>query len=213
MIPDAQDLDELFDVLPPPKQEGILTCEPPDIQALMATNLDGKLFPRITRGHAHKTGAWHRAIGLWLFTDDLQLVVQRRSLNKDTHPGKWQISVAGHVTSGMSVQETVLNEAKEELGIDLKLSDIEFVGVSARSERGHTERFGDFWDCEYKFLYICKIPRRNFDFNPFEISEYAYMEMQEVFHRFETKDPDFTPMSEKYIEIAEAAILKHVVAR
>lgn len=209
VLADAQDQEELFDVLPPPKGEGPVT-DPSDVASLMVPNTDGKLFPTITRREAHKTGAWHRAIGLWLFTDDLQVVIQKRSPQKDTNPGKWQMSVAGHVTSGMSVTDTVLNEAQEELGIELKPNEIEFVGVTARSERGHTDRFGDFLDNEYKFLFISKISRRNFTFNNLEISEFAFRDMHEVFDRFRSRDPAYTPMSEKYISIAESAILRYL---
>jgi isopentenyldiphosphate isomerase len=209
MQADAQDQTELFDVLPVPEQTGSLVTDPSLIKALMAANRDGKLFPTLTRLQAHQSGAWHRSVGLWLFTDDRQVVIQKRSLQKDTNPGKWQMSVAGHVTSGMNVTETVLNEAKEELGIELDPSAVQFVGVTTREERGVTERFGEYWDCEYKFLFVSKISsRKNFTFNPLEVSEVAFRDMTEVFSRFRMKDPSFTPMSERYIALAEAAILR-----
>lgn len=202
---EGQDQGELLDVLPKPDSDGFIT-DPQQIDSLMQRN-DGGMFPTMTRKEAHRTGAWHRTVGLWLYTADGRLVIQKRSDLKDTYPGKWQISVAGHVCTRQSVIEAVLNEAEEELGIKLTPSDIHFVSLKCSTEQGNTPRFGEFIDCEYKFLFIAQIEEQSFTFNRLEVSTYKYDNIHDVFQKFIDKDPMYCPMSSKSAEIAKSAIL------
>ena len=46
---------------------------------------------------AQCVGDWHRAVHVWLFAMDTQrLLLQKRSQIKDSWPGRWDISAAGH---------------------------------------------------------------------------------------------------------------------
>lgn len=53
------------------------------------------------------------------------LLLQKRSLSKDTQPGKWDTSVGGHVGYGQTYEEAARREAAEELG--LALGDLELL--------------------------------------------------------------------------------------
>jgi 8-oxo-dGTP pyrophosphatase MutT (NUDIX family) len=54
-------------------------------------------------------------VHIWLYDSQGNLVLQKRSESKDTFPGRWDVSVGGHVTSGDTVMETALKEVEEEL--------------------------------------------------------------------------------------------------
>jgi 8-oxo-dGTP pyrophosphatase MutT (NUDIX family) len=47
--------------------------------------------------------------GLWL---------QKRPLNKLVQPGKWDTAVGGHVSRGEDIQQALLREASEEIGLN-----------------------------------------------------------------------------------------------
>lgn len=53
------------------------------------------------------------------------LLLQKRSLAKDTQPGRWDTSVGGHVGFGQTYEEAARREAAEELG--LTLGELEFL--------------------------------------------------------------------------------------
>ena len=201
----GQDLNELFDILPPPEATG--RVENPE--SIMHANSDAR-WPTATRKEAHEHGLWHRSVGLWLFTKDGRVAIQRRSLFKDTNPGKWQKSVAGHVSSGQSVFDAVLNEAREELGIELERDDVEFIAALPLIGRGATPRFGKYVDKEYKFIFMCMIEERNFDFNPDEVSAVEFRLLHDVFEKFMSGDSEFCPMSHEYIEIVQEAISRRL---
>jgi isopentenyldiphosphate isomerase len=190
---DGQDQNELFDVMPDPEKLGIITDEAL-IANLKRANQDG-LFRTVTRKKAHAEGIWHRSIGLWLYTSDRKVIVQRRSELKDTNPGNWQMSVAGHVSSGDSVEEAVLSEAHEELGLTLSRDDLRFVGAMTRQESGSTSRFGNHVDREYKFLFMAKLPAHaEVKFNPAEIQEIEFMDCETAFAKFKNRDPAYCRM-------------------
>jgi hypothetical protein len=55
------------------------------------------------RGDVHRDGDYHRAVHVWIFAENTQeLLVQRRADFKDSWPGLWDISSAGHISAGDS---------------------------------------------------------------------------------------------------------------
>jgi len=56
-----------------------------------------------------------------------EMLIQRRSDNKDRYPGCWDVSAGGFVSSGESSCEAVLREAREELGLEFDDSQLEFL--------------------------------------------------------------------------------------
>jgi isopentenyl-diphosphate delta-isomerase len=200
----GQDMGELFDVLPDPST--FASLEDPDVLVhIMAAN-EGQ-FHTVTRKKAHAEGFWHRSIGIWLFTDDGRVFLQKRSIFKDTNPGKWQISAAGHVSSGQSVIEAVIAETNEEIGVKLEAKDIKFVGLTTRSETGQTERFGAYADNEYKFVFACRVPADvKTCLNATEVEILELKEMDPVFDRFRAEDPAYCPMNAEFANRAQKLI-------
>lgn len=61
----------------------------------------------------------HRSVHVLVLGPDGRLLLQKRSMRKDTQPGKWDTSVGGHVGFGQSYEEAARREAAEELGLEL----------------------------------------------------------------------------------------------
>lgn len=64
----------------------------------------------------------HRAIGIIITNDKGEILVQKRSKQKDLHPGKYTISVSGHVTKGQTYEEAAMREMEEEVGIQTPIT-------------------------------------------------------------------------------------------
>ena len=57
----------------------------------------------VFRGDVHRDGDYHRAVHMWIFAENTQqLLLQRRADCKDSWPGLWDISSAGHISAGDS---------------------------------------------------------------------------------------------------------------
>ncbi len=74
----------------------------------------------VTREKAHSEGIRHRTAHVWILRDrgaGTEVLLQIRTMNKDSFPGCYDISSAGHIPAGMGFTESALRELKEELGL------------------------------------------------------------------------------------------------
>ena len=69
------------------------------------------------RSVVHREQLMHRAVHVFVFNAAGQLYLQRRSLNKDSAPGKWVSSCSGHVDSGEDYDAAAPRELAEEIGL------------------------------------------------------------------------------------------------
>lgn len=55
------------------------------------------------RSEVHRDGDYHRAVHVWIYSESTgELLLQRRADCKDSWPGQWDISSAGHISAGDS---------------------------------------------------------------------------------------------------------------
>lgn len=74
----------------------------------------------------HKSGEWHKIVGIIICDFNNRILIQRRSLKEISSPGKWDIAAAGHVNSGESEIEAIKRELFEEIGLNLEKDKIKF---------------------------------------------------------------------------------------
>jgi isopentenyldiphosphate isomerase len=77
----------------------------------------------------HRDGDWHAAVHVWIIASDGRLLLQRRALTKENHPGQWDISAAGHVSAGESAVDAAIRETQEEIGVAITASDLQHVAT------------------------------------------------------------------------------------
>jgi isopentenyldiphosphate isomerase len=96
-----------------------------------------------SRAAVHLDGDWHRAFHCWILRHaGDEVVLQRRSLDKDTFPGCWDATVAGHWRFGESPAQAS-REIAEELGIEVPFSSLVYRGRERTSRsfpNGLTDR-------------------------------------------------------------------------
>lgn len=86
-------------------------------------NPTGQAKPRAA---IHLDGDWHRAFHCWIVRKDgTEVVLQRRSLLKDTFPGCWDAAAAGHWRFQESPTEAA-REISEELGLSVPFSALRY---------------------------------------------------------------------------------------
>lgn len=85
------------------------------------------------RSKIHEDGDRHRTSHVWIVRDNskggIDILLQKRSENKDSFPGCLDISSAGHIQAGTGFLESALRELKEELGIEASKEDLIECGV------------------------------------------------------------------------------------
>lgn len=73
----------------------------------------------LSRSEIHKRGLWHRSIVVAIVNEDNQILMQQRSFKKDKNAGMWDISVAGHISTGQDALSAASREINEEVSINL----------------------------------------------------------------------------------------------
>lgn len=88
-------------------------------EMLDVVDLNDAVVGSKTRGEVHRLQLPHRSVHVLVFNPDEDLLLQKRSMQKDECGGMWDSSCAGHVEAGQSYAETVAREFEEELGVTL----------------------------------------------------------------------------------------------
>ncbi len=86
------------------------------------------------RDVVHRDGLWHVGFHLWVVSGG-EVLLQRRSPRKDTHPGMLDATAAGHVGAGEDAVAGGLREAAEELGVTYEAKQLVELGVRAVTDR------------------------------------------------------------------------------
>lgn len=103
-----------------------------------------------SRQTVHASGLWHRTVHIWIYRRS-QILFQKRAQSKDSHPGLWDVSAAGHIEIRETPVEASLRELEEELGINASENDLHYLD---------TKRFtlvsqkGRFIDREITSIYL-----------------------------------------------------------
>lgn len=85
----------------------------------------------VERTAAHAKGVRHRTAHVWLVrrrAGRLELLLQKRSADKDSHPSCYDISSAGHIPAGSEVVPSALRELREELGLTAAPEQLHYCG-------------------------------------------------------------------------------------
>ena len=114
----------------------------------------------VSREVAHRDGVRHRTAHMWVTRQvggRTQVLLQKRAAGKDSFPGCYDTSSAGHLRAGDAPLASAVRELAEELGIHAVPSDLRFLGTFhikfAREFHGST-----FRDDEVSFVYLYTRP-------------------------------------------------------
>lgn len=114
----------------------------------------------VEREVAHTEGINHRTAHVWVVRKEQgvwQVLLQKRALNKDSFPGRFDTSSAGHIQAGDEPLESALRELEEELGISAATDELEYIGkFHVEYDKEFNGRM--FRDRETAFVYIYSNP-------------------------------------------------------
>ena len=112
---------------------------------LEVVDSDNQVVGTEERGVVHERQLMHRSVHILVKNKSGKFFLQKRAMHKDSEPGMWDTSAAGHVDVGEGILHAAKRELKEELG--LKYSVLKKVGKLEPSARTGYE-FVEIFVCE-----------------------------------------------------------------
>ena len=167
----------------------------------------------VSRETAHRDGVLHRTAHVWVVrevaaededkpareADDgagrtvrMQVLLQKRSEDKDSFPGLYDTSSAGHIPAGDEPLESAIRELHEELGIEAVPDQLAFAGTfhNKYEKEFHGKMFRDD---EITWIYVYQEPVRIEDMKiqESELSEVRWFDLEEVWEEIQHRRDRF----------------------
>ena len=146
---------------------------------------------------AHEEGDFHRTAHIWIINDKKELLLQKRSATKKTHPNCWDISGAGHIRARESVIDGAIRELKEELGVEAKDKDLQYIATIKSTKNPQNMEFG------YVYLLRCNKKIEDYIFEDDEVSEVKYVYFEDLEKMVEDKVEGLLIHEEEYNKLFE----------
>lgn len=148
-----------------PKYNSIMEPE----EHLEIVNYKGEVIGRALRSEVHGNPSMiHKVIHVLVFNSQGDILLQKRSQNKDVAPGRWDTSVGGHVGVGEDLIFSSKREMHEELGI-----------AGREPEYLYSYIHSNTYETELVTTYRC-IHEGHFSFNREEIDEIKFWNVAEI---------------------------------
>lgn len=131
------------------------------------------------RSEVHKKGYWHETFQCWIVKKEEGrnfILFQKRQKDKQTFPGKYDITAAGHLISGEGAEDGI-RELTEELGVEASFEDLTHAFIIEQVLKGE-----DFIDREYcnVFLFECNKDLNDYRLQLEEVSGLVKIELEDI---------------------------------
>ncbi|MBQ6679004.1 MAG: serine hydrolase [Lachnospiraceae bacterium] len=147
----------------------------------------------VSREQAHREGILHRTAHVWVIRKEngrYQILLQKRSEIKDSFPGLYDTSSAGHIPAGCEPPASAVRELQEELGITAEESELHYTGrFRIKYEKVFHGKL--FRDNEISDVYVYDRPvdTAGLVLQESEVSEVRWFDLQEVCEQLDLR-PD-----------------------
>ena len=130
-----------------------------------------------SKSEIHRKGLFHSTVHVWIFTEEGNILIQKRSKKKELNPGVWDVSVAGHIKFNENIKKAAKRETLEETGININTKDLLKIGVY-KSINIHPTAI----DKEFFHTYILKIDKNsiNLGFKNNEVDDLKFISIEEM---------------------------------
>ncbi|MDO6597473.1 NUDIX domain-containing protein [Oceanihabitans sp. 2_MG-2023] len=83
----------------------------------------------VAKSIIHQKGYYHNTAHIWFYTPKGEILLAQRAASKVICPLLWDVSVAGHVDAGETIEQAAIREIQEEIGLSISKKGLQKIGV------------------------------------------------------------------------------------
>ena len=156
----------------------------------------------LLKSEAHKQGLFHPTVHIWCYDPHGFVLLQQRGKHKKTFPSLWDVSVAGHVAAGESMELGAQREIQEEIGVEIQMEKLEKIKVF-KTEHRHSDIL---FDREFTHTFLYPLNQKT-PLTPqaSEVETLEWFSLKTFEEMVQTNDTRLVPNSEnRYQEVIKA---------
>lgn len=146
---------------------------------------------------AHQHGQLHRAFSVFVLrkiNDKYELLLQQRNLQKYHSAGLWTNTCCSHPRPGEQIASAAKNRLKEEMGIEIDLTEIGTFKYQAAVGN-------DLIEHEYDYVFIGFIGSSDININRDEVADYRWISFDILQQELKDKPEQFTSWFKQALDI------------
>jgi isopentenyl-diphosphate delta-isomerase len=150
----------------------------------------------VTMVEAHEKGIFHRTGHVWIMNLKGEILLQLRVKTKRTYPDLLDISAAGHIDAGETIEEGTKRELFEELGVKVEELPEAIVYKSMRTKPTFIEN-------EFQYIYFLKLDLKieNLKLQKIEVEEVSFINLDEFMKDLKENSQKYVPHGDDYYNI------------
>jgi isopentenyl-diphosphate delta-isomerase len=142
---------------------------------------------------AHKKAKLHRAVSVFIFNSDKQLLLQRRALSKYHSAGLWTNTACTHPCANENNRDVAITRLKEEMRLDVdELKEAFYFLYNEKLDNHLTEH-------EFDHVFIGFSDALPYP-NPDEVCDFKYVDIDSILEQVNESPEDYTVWFREIIE-------------
>lgn len=151
---------------------------------VVLVNPKDEVLGLMEKQQAHVNGLLHRAFSVFLFNDEGEMLLQKRAAEKYHSPGQWTNAVCSHPRNDETYKDGARRRVKEELGIDVEITEkFHFI---YKADVG-----GGLWEHELDHVFT-GIYNADFNLNINEVEAVRYISIENLDKEMAENPEQFT---------------------
>lgn len=151
---------------------------------VILVDTDDNEIGEIEKLEAHQKGLLHRAISVFIFNEEGEMLLHRRALEKYHSPGLWTNAACSHPEPGEASLDAAVRRLKQEMGIETGLKPVFTFTYKADFENGLTE-----YELDHVFVGQWEGSPSP---DPGEVAEWKWISPKDLIVELEVKPEGFT---------------------
>lgn len=150
------------------------------------------------RSEVHRDGDWHKVAFVFVVNDKGEIILQKKSKEKQSNPNKWTASASGHLSAGDTEIEGAMRELQEEIGVKADEKELKYLGMIKEQWSNEKRKISHM---SIVYLLFKNVKIEQLILQEEEVSEVKYVSYRDFEKMLQEKNEDIVKHDEIYATV------------